>query len=709
MGTMVGRGDGSATQPAVGVAPGARWIAAQGCRNTECLDSDLLESAQWLLAPTDPYGQAPRPDLRPQVINNSWAGPGGDKSYAGYITAWRAAGIFPVFAAGNFSNATCSTVGSPGDYENVVAVGSTTQDNKISYFSSTGPAKSGRLKPDITAPGSGIASTIAGDSLRYGTLSGTSMATPHIAGVVALMMAANPALIGDYETIYSILAQTAVPMTDERFNQAQYAACVADAQLPNNVFGYGLVDAYAAVAQAQVDVPWLELPTDLPAIAPGAALPISVTVDARRVPGPGTYRAHLLISADDLSEPPLSIDVTMTVSGDGSQVVVQGSVTDTETGGPVRATVDVDDGPTLTTDIMGAFTVTLPGRSEPYTFSANALGYIGQSVSVSLTTSVQSTLSFSLTADLPRVSVDTTPLTATLDFQDQVTHTVVIQNHGSQVLDYTLYKPSEYFGVWRSDEADGPTAAWIDPPPGATRLSLADDDASNPVPLGFPFRFANNTFTQVYISANGMLSFGEPRNQPYQEGCLPMADTPGSAIAPLRLNFDPSLGGTISSAQIDAGFLVTFDQTPLASDPSQLFTFQVLLTKDNRIMFNYKQLGDLPRGASFGLRYYNREAQVLGCGSSLPLTSGLSMELRPQPSTSLWIGAADLSGSLAPNETTEVPVTLHWIHPTNLPPYRSTVVVQSSDPRRPEVHIPLEVVINNAPYEQHLPVVSHAR
>ncbi|MCG8350312.1 MAG: S8 family serine peptidase, partial [Chloroflexales bacterium] len=368
MGTMVGRGDGSANQPAVGVAPGARWIAAQGCKNTECFDSDLLESAQWMLAPTDPYGQAPRPDLRPHVINNSWAGPGGDKSYAGYITAWRAAGIFPVFAAGNNRNSTCSTIGSPGDYANVVAVGSTTLDKQISDFSSTGPAKNGRLKPDITAPGSDVFSTVSGDSLNYGPSRGTSMAAPHIAGVVALLMAANPALIGDYDAIYSILTETATPMTDSRFSGSHYAACAADSQLPNNIFGHGLVDAYAAVAQAQVDVPWLELPTDLPAIAPGASLPISVTVDARRVPGPGTYQARLLIGVDDLGQPPLGIDVTMTIFSDDKLSIVQGSVADTETGEPIKATVTVSDGPTITTDIMGKFTVTLPGRGEPYTF-----------------------------------------------------------------------------------------------------------------------------------------------------------------------------------------------------------------------------------------------------------------------------------------------------------------------------------------------------
>ena len=101
MGTLVGAGDGTLDQPAIGVAPGATWITAQGCEGDICTDADLIAAAQWLLAPTRLDGSAPRPDLRPMIVNNSWSGAGGQTWYAGYIAAWRAAGMFPVFAAGN--------------------------------------------------------------------------------------------------------------------------------------------------------------------------------------------------------------------------------------------------------------------------------------------------------------------------------------------------------------------------------------------------------------------------------------------------------------------------------------------------------------------------------------------------------------------------------------------------------------------------------
>ena len=91
MGTMVGD-DGAGNQ--VGVAPGATWIAAKGCESSSCSDFALLASGQWIVAPTDLNGQNPRPDLAPDIVNNSWGGGGGDPWYDDIVSAWTAAGIF---------------------------------------------------------------------------------------------------------------------------------------------------------------------------------------------------------------------------------------------------------------------------------------------------------------------------------------------------------------------------------------------------------------------------------------------------------------------------------------------------------------------------------------------------------------------------------------------------------------------------------------
>ena len=91
MGTMVGL-DG---------APAAKWIAAKGCETNSCSDTALTSSAQFVTAPTDLNGNNPDPSKRPDVVNNSWSGGGGNSWYQAYVTAWVAAGIFPQFANGN--------------------------------------------------------------------------------------------------------------------------------------------------------------------------------------------------------------------------------------------------------------------------------------------------------------------------------------------------------------------------------------------------------------------------------------------------------------------------------------------------------------------------------------------------------------------------------------------------------------------------------
>src|SRR4029453_15653040 len=105
--------DGSPGANRIGIAPGARWIAAKGCEADYCTDASLLAAGQWILAPTDLNGQNPRPDLRPNVVNSSGGGPAaGGPFYQATVQAWLAAGIFPVFSNGNNGPA-CGTVGSP--------------------------------------------------------------------------------------------------------------------------------------------------------------------------------------------------------------------------------------------------------------------------------------------------------------------------------------------------------------------------------------------------------------------------------------------------------------------------------------------------------------------------------------------------------------------------------------------------------------------
>ena len=122
-----------------------------------------------------------------------------------------AAGIIPVIAAGNEGSG-AATISSPGDVEDAITVGATSSSDGIAYFSSRGPAEwNGKtyIKPDVCAPGMGIKSCNY-HSGTYTSKSGTSMATPHVAGTVALMAQANPNITT--QQAKSLLEKTAVDL-----------------------------------------------------------------------------------------------------------------------------------------------------------------------------------------------------------------------------------------------------------------------------------------------------------------------------------------------------------------------------------------------------------------------------------------------------------------------------------------------------------------
>jgi subtilisin family serine protease len=134
----------------------------------------------------------------------------------------------------------------PAIYNSVFSVGAVDQGGNMAPFSSRGPVTidgSNRIKPDISAPGVEVVSSLPNGT--YGSESGTSMAGPHLVGVVALMWSADPKLIGDIDRTDQILIQTAKPYTGAE----PPGQCFTGVK-PNNAYGYGIVDAYDAVKMA---------------------------------------------------------------------------------------------------------------------------------------------------------------------------------------------------------------------------------------------------------------------------------------------------------------------------------------------------------------------------------------------------------------------------------------------------------------------------
>lgn len=287
MGIMVGD-DGAGHQ--IGIAPGARWI---GCRNMDQgvgSPTTYSECYQWFLAPTDLNDQNPQPDLAPDVINNSWSCPKDEgcddpEVLLTVVDNVRAAGILTVHSAGN-SGPDCGSIDTPAAiYDSSFTVGNTNYLDFINPYSSRGPVMvdgSGRLKPDVSAPGTDIYSSWVGGG--YIWLSGTSMAAPHVSGLAALLISQDPSIAGHVFAIEQAIEKSAVPVN---LSVPQTCGGVSSQQIPNNTFGYGRIDAWGAI-QANLHKLTIRKTAFPEVIDPGEVITYTVTTTHTHASAPAT-------------------------------------------------------------------------------------------------------------------------------------------------------------------------------------------------------------------------------------------------------------------------------------------------------------------------------------------------------------------------------------------------------------------------------------
>lgn len=244
MGTLVGIA--AATADTIGVAWGARWIACNAINQgvSHEFDNDVIAAFQWI---ADPDGDPQTTDDVPDVVANAWrvneqlGYPDCDARWWTVIDACETAGCAVVFSAGG-DGPGAQTIGSPADRiatpTNALAIGAVSAQAgepfpfPIASFSSRGPSGCDGVtkKPEVVAPGVNVLSST--NNGGYALWSGTAMAVPHVAGVIALMREADPDL--DVTTAKQILLETAL---DE------------GTAGEDNIYGWGVIDAYAAVSR----------------------------------------------------------------------------------------------------------------------------------------------------------------------------------------------------------------------------------------------------------------------------------------------------------------------------------------------------------------------------------------------------------------------------------------------------------------------------
>jgi uncharacterized repeat protein (TIGR01451 family) len=508
MGTEVGD-DGAGNQ--IGVAPGARWIAAYGC----CPDNEaLLSATQWMIAPTDLTGSNPDPSKRPDAVNNSWGGPGGSEIFNGLIAAQRASGIFPAFSAGN-NGAQCGTLGSPGDNPAAFSSGATDVNDNIASFSSRGPDPFHSWMglyatgPAVSAPGANIRSSVPGGGYQGGW-SGTSMASPHTAGAVGLIISAEPDLRGQVDELQELLRRTAVPLVS-----TQQCGGVPGSSIPNNTYGWGRIDVKAAVDMVWHAGPLQGTVTDQASGDPieGARVGmvrngyvLTTQTDAaghyEYLLGEGTYT--VTVTADGyvprvqggiaiLQDNPSTLNVPMVrlprhpVSG----TVAEGTML--VPGEPLDALVGMFDTPILVnTDPASGWYTTTPAVGT-YWMRTTARGYDPDN----------------------RIITVTTALTEDVNLAPR----------------WTYY-------VRDSRSPCGPTFAWVDATDG-TQVCLGDDANTQITPSPtITFTYYGTPYNSFYVGSNGFVSFGTGYSRAHM--VFPFEGTPNNAVYGLEEDLNPA-------------------------------------------------------------------------------------------------------------------------------------------------------------------------
>ncbi|WP_406453125.1 S8 family serine peptidase [Streptomyces sp. NBC_00876] len=552
MGTMVG-------QNGVGVAPGAKWIAAKGCEARECSDSSLLAAGQWILAPTDHNGQNPKPDMAPDIVNNSWGG-GDTNFYQDIVKAWNAAGIFEAFASGNDGDgATCSTGHAPGSQADSYGVGAYDVNGKIADFSGFGPSVfDGSMKPNISAPGVNVRSTWPGNS--YNSISGTSMATPHVAGAVALLWSAAPSLIGKIDETRALLDQGSADVDDTH--------CGGTAAM-NNVWGSGKLDILASVDAAPHTAGTITgTATDR---ATGKAVTATVTAkngDITRTVttvADGSYQLHLpagtyTVTTTGYGYASRTDTVTVGIGETKSLDValdavarhsVSGTVLDV-TGKPLKgAKVQFADAP------LDAVTT---GTDGTYTFPSVAEG------------------SFHLTVK------PAAPVLCNGDWTGAFTV------DGNETVSASLPPRTDAAGTYSCTPA---AYGWVS---GKTNVALSGDENAKGVALPFPVNYYGVSYTSANITTNGLVNFLSPRLGDYANTALPAAAQPNGVVAAfwddLTIDKKSSVQTTTTGAAGHRTFAIVWNNAALVSDTSVRLSFEAVFDEaTGTITLQYKGIG----------------------------------------------------------------------------------------------------------------------
>uniref|UniRef100_A0A832I5Z7 Choice-of-anchor D domain-containing protein n=1 Tax=Eiseniibacteriota bacterium TaxID=2212470 RepID=A0A832I5Z7_UNCEI len=605
-----------------------------------------------------------------RLTSNSWGGGGFSQALLDAINAAGAADQLFIAAAGNSSVNTDVSPHYPSSYNTpyVIAVAATDHNDNLASFSNYGATT-----VDLAAPGVNILSAQPGGGYRL--LSGTSMATPHVAGAVALAR-------GRFPSAGAL-----------QIKQLLLNAVDVKASLQGKVLTNGRLNAFMTIADPDETPPGQI--TDLVTTSPSSnaiGLAWTATGDDGTTGRASSYEIRY-------STAPIT-DLASFLAA----TLVNGTPDPQPFGSPE------------------SFEVTGLDFNTTYFFALRAKDEFGNPGPVS-NVATGTTLGVPNLAGAP-ASFSSALLTGGVDVQ-----VLTLSNTGEGTLDFTVPTPQLQFSQpapfeptvigkgaddWRigdpvtdgaggpdafgyrwvdSHEPGGPAFAWVDITGVGTQATLTGDDAwSAPIAMGMDFPFYGGTFNSVRVQTNGFLSFTESSGDYFDNQPLPTSGAPANLVAPFWDDQDFGATRRVWTHFDGTRFIVSWVGVPRYQTGGP-YTYQAILYPTGEIVFQYLTMGAPTNGATVGIQNATKTTGLTVAFNTNYVQDNLAVRIVPLRQ---WLRVTPAAGRIHAGQSQQLQVTFDA---TGLDggPYDGTVRVLSNDPDGSPAEFPAHLQVTGAP------------